>query len=335
MSDFEHFLELRKKYFTKTASPAEEAEYIELFKSGKFAQQDQDVHEQIWNSPKPLSEEDRRTGEEIYSTLISKQVSRSRVRRLQSRALWLTAAASIVLFLSIGLWQYQKGSKEGSHSFPQDLLLTINGPAFVKLPDTSIVELRAGSTLTYNKKTFGINDRRIGLKGTAFFDVSHNKSLPFQVHSGKVITTVLGTAFNVMDSAGVIEVTVVRGKVNVGDKTTTFETITPNEKITVLTKSMTYAKATVNTANEVAWKDRNLILDDLTMEQAILFIEQRFHVSIILENEDLKYCPVTAYFVNNESLDQIMDVLCKLRRATHVMHDGKILIQNGEGCNKP
>jgi transmembrane sensor len=335
MRDFEHFVKLRKKYFSKTATPAEEAEYIRLFNSGQFEEIDNDAHKELWDSPPSMSEDDRKVGEEIHATLLSEHVSKSKGRGLQRQIVWLSAAASLVIFLSIGLWEYNKSISHETLAPVPELLSTISGPAFIKLPDTSTVELKAGSKLTYNKNTFGIKDRRLGLTGTAYFDVTHNKDLPFQVYSGKVITTVLGTAFNVEEGGGTIEVTVVRGKVSVGSEALTFSTLTPNEKITVKTTSMTYLTTSANTASEVAWKNKNLILDQLTMEEAIHFVEQRFNVLIALENESLKYCPVTAYFVNDESLNEILDVLCRLRHASYVITDKGIIIQNGEGCIKP
>jgi transmembrane sensor len=333
MSDFEHFLELRKRYFSKTATPGEEAEYIELLNSGKFADIDKEVHRQLWDSSIALSDEDKKTGEEIHAKLLSDHISPTRTRSLRRQLMWLSAAASLLVFLSIGLWKYQEAGNDKALATYEPVLITIDGPAFIKLPDTSSVELKEGSKLTYNKNTFGVDDRRLGLVGTAYFDVKHNEDLPFQVYSGKVITTVLGTAFSVDQQDNTVEVAVIRGRVSVGVKDSTFHIIKPNEKVTVSTKSMTFAASTVNIKQELAWKEKNLILDQVTMEEAIRLVEHRFGVFITVENEAIKNCPVTAYFVNQESLKEILDVLCKIRNATYLISDDKVTIRNGVGCN--
>ncbi|RYY93322.1 MAG: hypothetical protein EOO11_19915, partial [Chitinophagaceae bacterium] len=66
----------------------------------------------------------------------------------------------------------------------------------VLLPDSTVVWLNAGSRLTYTEG-FGVSHRRTELTGEAFFDVTHNASLPFIIQTRDVRIRVLGTAFNV------------------------------------------------------------------------------------------------------------------------------------------
>ena len=83
------------------------------------------------------------------------------------------------------------------------------------LPDGSTVIISAGSKLNYSSSFGDIRKREVYLEGQAYFDISHNASKPFIVHTGKIETTVLGTAFDIKAwpaNADVI-VTVIRGKV--------------------------------------------------------------------------------------------------------------------------
>ncbi len=67
----------------------------------------------------------------------------------------------------------------------------------IVLPDQTTVFLNAASSLTY-PVTFAGNERRVQLKGEAYFEVSPNKQMPFLVDVGSTNIKVLGTHFNVM-----------------------------------------------------------------------------------------------------------------------------------------
>ena len=69
------------------------------------------------------------------------------------------------------------------------------------LPDSSVVYLGAGSKLTWPSHFVKGKLRNIQLEGEAFFEVKHDTSSPFIVHSGQMQTRVLGTSFNVKQKA--------------------------------------------------------------------------------------------------------------------------------------
>lgn len=66
------------------------------------------------------------------------------------------------------------------------------------LSDGTKVWLNAGSTLSFPQKFTGKN-RKVFLKGEAFFDVTRNEKCPFIVCSDNLNVTVLGTEFNMRD----------------------------------------------------------------------------------------------------------------------------------------
>jgi transmembrane sensor len=167
--------------------------------------------------------------------------AKGKIHSLLDYSIWFAAAATILAFITIGIWKYKPNTSKPS--IAASSVRSITGPYYVTLPDHTIIELGKGATLSYNQASFGLQEREVRLSGTAYFDVAHNPSHPFKLRSGRVLTTVLGTAFNVSESKdfGIIEVTVVRGKVGVGDSLNTFETVLPSHKITVKTDKMTFA----------------------------------------------------------------------------------------------
>ncbi|HTJ48625.1 MAG TPA: FecR domain-containing protein [Cyclobacteriaceae bacterium] len=253
---------------------------------------------------------------------------RSGVSRM--KIVWM-AAAAISLLVLVGLGLYK--NELPAISKQDDNVMTISGRDFVLMPDGSTITLKEGSELTY-AKSFGVTNREVTLEGEAFFDVAHNASIPFKVHTGKIITTVLGTAFNISSQQEKIVVTVTRGKVSVGDESKRYDVITPNEQIAVNTLTGVYKKAVVDSVEVMQWKKDYFILESATIEQAAMQIEKRFNVKVIITNENLKKCTISAWFLNNESLEQVIKGVSAVQQATFTIKDDLITIEGGIGCGE-
>ena len=83
------------------------------------------------------------------------------------------------------------------------------------LPDASEVSLNAGSTLSFNEKSWS-SERAVHLKGEAFFKVA--KGSKFSVHTAQGKVEVLGTQFTVNDRKNYFEVVCYEGQVRVSYK---------------------------------------------------------------------------------------------------------------------
>jgi transmembrane sensor len=66
----------------------------------------------------------------------------------------------------------------------------------IKLPDGTMVWLNAASSLKYPIQ-FASNERRVELTGEAYFEVVHNKDIPFRVQSHGQMVEDVGTHFNI------------------------------------------------------------------------------------------------------------------------------------------
>lgn len=164
--------------------------------------------------------------------------TRSPVRRRANwrRVMWMVAA-SLTILIAAAIFLYPGYIKKQDDAIPADRTVTLYGKDYVRLPDGSVVTLKEGSTLTYTKR-YGKDTREVTLTGEAFFHVAHNPFTPFKVRTGKLVTTVLGTAFNIKVTVGdKVTVTVSRGEVAVSDDRTTDGRLTPNEQIAVNTRS--------------------------------------------------------------------------------------------------
>ena len=208
-----------------------------------------------------------------------------------------------------------------------------NGKRYIRLQDGSTVLLNEGSQLDY-PAGFANNKREVTLSGEAYFDIRPDAKRPFIVHTGKINTTVLGTAFNIKayPEQKQITVTVTRGKVKVGDNKKTFGVIVPNESIAVNTEINSFRLERVNADEALTWKKQYLVLDDISLEEAAVLIGNRYHVNISFSKEALENCRISATFLNNENLEQVLTVVTGVVDADYTLQPNDEVIISGEGC---
>lgn len=124
----------------------------------------------------------------------------------------------------------------------------------VILPDGSKVWLNAASSLTFPVNFTGA-ERRVELKGEAYFEIAENKEKPFILSVNDVQVKVLGTHFNVMayQDEPAIETTLLEGAVQVS-KGNEIKNLLPGQQAQVSEKQFT-VKNNVNTDGITAWKN--------------------------------------------------------------------------------
>ena len=252
----------------------------------------------------------------------------------------LAAAAMISLLIGAAVYVYRFKARPAENEHPvatvetTKALHTFFGRQYLRLPDGSKVILNKNSELSYDD-SFGVISREVLLTGEAYFDIQHDASRPFQVHTGKVMTTVRGTAFNVKapPQENKIIVTVKRGNVDVGDNNHTYETLVPNEQIAINTTTYSFMKTKLYTDVAFVWTSNFIILDEVGMEEAAAIISAHYNVNVTLENDQLKQCRISSTFLDNENLWDVLDAITTAINATFTMKGNEVMIQ-GKGCSK-
>ncbi len=108
---------------------------------------------------------------------------------------WVVAVAAILLVVFLPFAAYQAGSDSVKKTFADVRLEAPAGSQLnMMLPDGTKIRLNSGSVISYSQG-FGITDRTVSLQGEAFFEVKHDKSLPFTVKTNELSINDLGTAF--------------------------------------------------------------------------------------------------------------------------------------------
>ena len=168
----------------------------------------------------------------------------------------------------------------------------------ITLPDGSTVWLNAESSISF-AKSFATDERLVELTGEAFFEVHKNKDRPFKVVSGDLVTTALGTSFNVtayseMDN---IIVSLLSGKVNIisndkDGKKRVDETIQAGFTLTYQ-KELKSTEIKKHDLNEIlGWKNGIIVFNDASFEDIITKIRRWYGLEIVVRghpSSDWKY----------------------------------------------
>lgn len=217
----------------------------------------------------------------------------------------------------------------------------------IELPDSSVVILNSGSTLSYPDK-FETESRSVILKGEAFFEVKKNAHRPFYVKTKDVTIRVLGTKFNVKSypDENTSETTLVSGSVEIlqnNDKNVKRNNniapifLKPNQKaiftretgiseLKELTKEQPKERVKgglsipiqlltkiaiqdkSKTDMDIAWKNNKLILNNDRFGDIIKKLERWYNVEITLQNPALADVHFSAKF-DHESIADVLNAL--------------------------
>jgi transmembrane sensor len=336
---------LLQQYLSKDISPAQKQALATLIANATDEEQIRASLEEIWNQYQPEDALPTQNSEAYYNTILqqikqqpdavtetTKAVpSVHRVHFLQRSWVRMAAAAAVIVVAGIIIFRLlpsrSGGQQQAKNNTPA---IEKNLNRYLTLPDGSKVLLHAGSELQY-PPAFNGSTREVTLTGEAFFDVAHNATLPFIIHSGNIKTTVLGTAFNIKawPAETEVTVTVTRGKVKVENETGVLGIITPDQQLSINTQNKQSKQQAVNAEQEISWKNQEYTMDNVTLDEAITELQVRY--GIIIEtgpNENTGNCRFTASFKQNESLDYVLNVMCRIYQASWKKVDDKIVITN-------
>ena len=220
-----------------------------------------------------------------------------------------------------------------------------SGLSTVILSDGSIVTLEPGSQLTY-PPAFEGGQRKVYLRGEAFFEVVKNPAQPFLVYTGASVVRVVGTSFRVRASGQSPDRIAVRtGQVLVYsyrdfEKAGSDEralakkalVLLPNEQATLDTTHQTMQKIPVQHAAEVAAivAPQELVYDDRPVTEVFEHLAGLYGVTIRYDQSAMSRCNITTSF-RDESLEERLRSICTAIGVQFRLDSGNISI-SGQPC---
>ncbi|WP_163710064.1 FecR family protein [Mangrovibacterium lignilyticum] len=221
-------------------------------------------------------------------------------------------------------------SKLATHYATNRLSIPRGGEYQLVLPDGSKVWLNSETELSYTVP-FKDNERRVELKGEAYFEVAHDKSKPFIVATPSQTIQVLGTQFNVSayteDQSTVT--TLVEGKVQVeldaSLKSTDKIVLKPNEQLVLNTKTAVVELKEVDTSVYTAWKDGRFVFRNEPLESLLKKISRWYDVDINVDSSALQSIHFTGNLPKYKNMSGLIKILQAETSVTVVMEDNHTL----------
>lgn len=217
--------------------------------------------------------------------------ARIKSQSVRSRRLyysWAAAVAAVVVVVMISVF-WGKQMKENTVGMPAEfyVISTLKGEKKqVRLNDGTSIMINADSEIECSNR-FNVSDRRVALKGEAYFDVTHHEQLPFVVElSEDCSVKVLGTRFNVFAYDEVLRVTLFEGSV---------EMTTPLG-VEVLKPGQTFVYdaskhlSIINEANEEqvsAWTEGRLAFERISLQELFVYLERQYDVKLEMDSSQL------------------------------------------------
>ena len=259
--------------------------------------------------------------EEGIRQKISAAEKRDTASMFKKRHLWITGiavAASLLLFFNISM--FQNSPEHHTRDSVLSGLTREKENRLIRLPDGSSVIISAGSKLNYPSSFDGLAKREVYLDGQAYFDIKHNSAKPFVIYTGKLKTTVLGTAFNISawSNSDDITVTVTRGKVKVEDEDNrTIGVIIPDHQIKYDKVNTNIVEKKVKSPEYLKWKEEDLLLSDVSVAEAAELLEDRYKVKIHISDNQIKSKRFTTIIRKEEVLDKILNSISEFNGAVY------------------
>ena len=242
----------------------------------------------------------------------------SRIRGERSRrqyrrsAVWAwSIAASLLLFIVLS-------GVLGRRADHSDIILANNTEAvsLYSLPDGSRAFLRKGASLSYDK-TFNSKDRKVSLKGEAYFDVKKDESLPFVVRTEQVRVKVLGTSFNVKSEEGT-EVILEKGKVALCDaRDRQMAELLPGNRA-VVEENGRISLSSVQPSEYTKWRYNYKVYDSCSFDDFVAMAEDRFDVRFIYDPSKFQN---TYFRLALSESDTLEDILSMMEYIAHIEYE--------------
>lgn len=238
---------------------------------------------------------------------------------------WIPAAAAAVVLAIAAIFFFRNPSETQEVQIAAtDFTLTDT------LDDGSVVVLNRNSALQV-AGNFNKNERRMRLRGEAYFTVTPDREKPFVIEVEQLEVKVVGTEFNVdsRSEQGRTTVTVTSGKVQLSAGGQSILLVAGEEAV-YETATGRIARSAQPDQNAVAYKNRVFTYEATPLGAVIRELSDVYDADISLKNKALENCLLNGRYPNLE-LDRVLELIADAFSLTVEKRDGKIIL-DGTGC---
>ncbi|MDR3653421.1 MAG: FecR family protein [Paludibacter sp.] len=231
---------------------------------------------------------------------------------LYKRLLAYAAVAALIIVSSVFLTYKFAVSPQMEYT---QLSVSYGESKRITLSDGSIITLNAGSTLIY-PKLFTTNTRSVFLTGEGDFCIAKNPDKPFIVRTKYLDVKAIGTKFIVQSypNADYTKATLIEGKVKVNmeqDQSKSY-ILKPNNQLTYSHNNNSISIVNVDAAKLSSWENGYLIFQGVTFDEITSTLERKYNIVFNYDGRKLNQQSYYIKFNPDESIKQVLDVLCML-----------------------
>ncbi|MFL5745613.1 MAG: FecR family protein [Niastella sp.] len=225
------------------------------------------------------------------------------------------------------VYSSDNSSGEGPLSY-NTLATPRKGQYQLRLPDGTKVWLNAASSIHYPTGFRG-KERRVQITGEAYFEVTHDKEMPFIVEKGDMQVEVLGTHFNVnaYDDESAIKTTLLEGSVKVvrqwavdsgelakGKRQKAKDKIQevvlkPGEQAIAAAHSSLTIHHSPDLEQVIAWKNGLFHFESADIKTVMRQLARWYDVDVVYEGPAVKNDPLFVEISRNTRLSDVLKVL--------------------------
>ena len=177
------------------------------------------------------------------------------------------------------------------------------------LPDGSKVFMNKHSEIAYSINDKG--ERKVSLKGEAFFEVKHDEKKPFVIQVNEVMIKDIGTAFNVkaVPENNTVEVVVESGEVQFYTPANAGLSLVKGEKAIYEKNTGRFTKVLPTpTENTVSYKSKQFEFKATLLKEVVDQLNAVYPIKIVLQDKSLESMRLSVSF-NNEAPEDIIEII--------------------------
>ena len=313
---------LRNQYENKEADPSEIEDWI--LKNGDSPEFD-DMMLELLETTEYFDPVSSSKGYSLFKARI-KEHEKNRRRSMVCKVLKSVEHVAALLLIPVSVLAFYMGGRSSEVEW-----LEANTSAGQKmevvLPDGSSMTMGPSTKLIYPSAFTG-DERKVFVLGSVYADIESDVEHPFIVSAGNLDIRVLGTEFqlNSYDDDSEVEVALVEGTVHLHNKTDNRDvTMRPGDIV-----SFDKASGNFIRKNFAAGYYKDILENggfqfvNQRFADIASCLERHFAVTIHIDDADIAEERYFASFINNESVDDILDVL-NSQNYMKIVRSGKII----------
>ena len=195
----------------------------------------------------------------------------------------------------------------------------------ITLADGTTVWLNSDTELKY-PIAFNGKERKVFLKGEAFFDVKHDASKPFLVEFAGSAVQVLGTEFNIRSRNPEEQyISLVAGSVSVSNKAENALILSPGETVRASALGLTRVDADIQ--QFISWKNGLYFFENATIEKIMNELSLWYDFDVSYQGSSVKSEKFSGWLKRYESFNAVLEIIGKTAYVTFDVHENSVIVK--------